>query len=81
MILIMSTLSRITLIGANLDKPITGCRKCCIRCIYRIFTLALCVVCCGCWPSHTVLDKDEVDYSKYLGSNWKEELKKHEDLK
>jgi hypothetical protein len=76
-IFIMSILSRIILIGADIEKPLNKCRKCAIRTIYRIGTLGLCVICTGCWPSHTILTKEDVDYGPYLGPNWKKDLEKH----
>jgi hypothetical protein len=61
-IILMSTLGRIILIGTDLKKPLRGCKKCLIRTLSRMSVLAICTICCGCWPSHNELTKDEVNY-------------------
>ena len=76
-IILMSTIGRILLIGTDLKKPLSGCKKCLIRTLSRMSVLVICTICCGCWPSQNELKIDEVDYAPYLGKEWKKELEAH----
>ena len=73
-ILLISLVARLILLGADLNNPLTGCRRFCLTWMFRILVRLLALFSFFQWCSHTELDVSEVDYSEYLGPNWKAEL-------
>jgi len=68
---------RALLICHDMEKPITGMRKFLIRLMFWVVIRSMALFSFFCWVSHDYYDVDDprVDYSKYLGPAWKEELK------
>jgi len=80
-VIFIAIFCRIVLIGHNMENPITGCRKCTILVFFQIIQRMLACFCFFCWLTHEEYDVDDprVDYSEYLGPNWKQELKDYLD--
>lgn len=68
---------RAILVCHDLERPIVGIRKILIQTMFKVVIRAMAFFSFFCWVSHDIYSVDDprVDYSKYLGPTWKEELK------
>lgn len=64
-------LIRLTVIGMDFNKPVTGCRKGIIRCLYWCLAHTMLIIGFYCKTTEHV----DVDYSEYLGPDYKETMK------
>jgi hypothetical protein len=78
-VLVVAINCRAMLICHDLNKPIVGMRKLLLRMMFWVVIRAMAFFSFFCWVSHDFYDVDDprVDYSKYLGPAWKQELKQH----
>jgi len=78
--MIIAVFCRLFLIGHDLTKPVTGCRRILIRLQFQIFIRLMGLISYFAWYRHDVMKYDDprVDYSEYLGPNWRAELEAHQ---
>lgn len=64
---------RLCYVGSGLpfDKPLSGIRRRCIEHVIAYHSWMLCLL-SGYKPKHVYKEEKHVDYSKYLGPNWRE---------
>ena len=76
-IIFIAIFCRIVLVCHDMKRPITGCRKFIIVWFFKFIIRFLALACFFCWLSHKEFEAEDprVDYSEYLGSNWRKELK------
>jgi len=65
------TLIRLSVIGMDPNKPVTGCRKGLIRCLYWCLAYSMLLIGFYCKTTEQV----DADYSEYLGPDYKEKMK------
>jgi hypothetical protein len=76
-IFLLAVFCRIFLICHDVNKPVTGCRYALIYMSFQLWVRLPVLVALFGWISHKQYTPEEVDYSEYLGPNWKNELNDH----
>lgn len=80
-IVFMAIFSRIALIGHDIDLPLSDYRRLIIHFAWRRLMFVMITLSFWGWNKNDEYKWDDprVDYSEYLGPNWKKELKDHVD--